>query len=248
MFRSTLMMLLVAGPAWAQSDPWTAPNPFEAHETNRSTPSEAEMGRQGGGVAAPMGAAQFHAGTMLLGVGGLFSYTSATNGKPEGGTAENSTLFTRITPSFGYMLTDRVELAIAPGLLLRQIDRGGSEGNTNEEAFLVELTARYFVPLSPAFHLFAGGGMGGSFGTSERSLVVTDEEGRDRDVTEQTSTSGFTLSLNTGAAYVLANQVQLRAGLELDWLTGTETIDSISKDLDLSTLSVGLAVAVHYLF
>ncbi|MEZ4474450.1 MAG: hypothetical protein R3F60_27410 [bacterium] len=130
---------------------------------------------------------------------------------------------------------------------MRQLDRGGSN-RTTESAWMVTASGRYFHALTPAFALFGGGGLGGTFGTSTRGLEVTDDQGRVRQVAEETTTRGFVLAADAGAAYLLRQRVQLRAGLDLAWILGSEEITSIKGQLGMTTFNTGLSLAAHVVF
>lgn len=236
---------LIALPAVAMAQP----DPFEAYESARKPAPKAEP------VAAPAPAARPRAplvqsareGTIFVGAGVVFNFTNATNELEEGGEATNSTYFLKLNPSVGYFITDNIELGAAAGLLARELDRGDGE-TTTDNAWLISVTGRYFQPFSNAFSLYAGGAIGGAFGGSSRGLPVVDAEGRDRILTEQTDTSALMLGADVGAAYMIRPQLQLRASVDLTWLTGSESITSLNKDLSVSTVNTGLGIGIHGAF
>ena len=148
---------LIALPTLAAAQP----DPFEAYESARQPGPKAEA------PAAPQAKPRapsvqlIHEGSLLLGVGMVFNFTTATNELEEGGEADNSTYFLKLNPSLGYFITDNIEIGAAIGLLARELDRGSGE-TTTDNAWLLSLTGRYFQPFSNAFSLYAGGAIGGA--------------------------------------------------------------------------------------
>lgn len=225
------------------------PDPFEAYESARKPASKAEP------VAAPAPRARpappsvqmVREGALLLGAGMVFNFTNATNELEEGGEATNSTYFLKLNPSLGYFISDNIEIGAAAGLVARELDRGDGE-TTTDNAWFLSLTGRYFQPFTNAFSLYAGGSIGGAFGGSSRGLPVVDAEGRDRILTEQTDTSALMLGADLGAAYMIRPRLQLRASIDLSWLSGSESITSLPKDLSVSSVNTGLGIGLHGVF
>lgn len=185
-------------------------------------------------------------GSWSLGLDTMFNYTSATNDLPDNaGEANNSTLFLRMTPSLGYFIIDNLELSLAGGILVRQLQREGDD-TSPESNLLLEFTARYFTPPYKGFAMFVGAGVGGYFGSSERSIPVGDGSGQV--VNESTDTLGFSATGSLGASYIFRDNLQLRAGLAVSGLIGQETIPSLKEDLGVSTFNAGLNVGVYYVF
>ncbi len=237
---------LLAAPLSAQ------PNPFEAHEDSRrevapQEPVEVQKDEPEAKPEAPsydLG----RQGQWSLGVGTLFSYTTTTNGVPEGGQINNETLFFRAAPSVGYFVIDDLEVSLSVGLLSRQLDRGGNEVAVENNA-LVEVSGRYFLSLTEPFSLYLDLGVGGYFGTSDRVLELALAEDEDpTSINERTDTSGLILSATLGAGYALSPSLQLRAGLGFTGLIGSESIVSVSRDLDVKTFNTGLTMGLFYIF
>lgn len=233
--RLTLALLALPLAASAQ------PDPFEAYEASRRPAA------RGPAAAAIPHTGPLGEGSLLLGLGAVFNFSSASNELDDGSEVDNSTLFLRLNPSIGYFVTDHVELGFSPGMLVRQLDRGGSD-TTTDAMWLFELTGRYFHPVTPNFSLYGGGGLGGAYGGSSRGLTITDANGRAREVTEETTTTAFVLGADLGAAYMIRPTLQLRAGVDWTWLIGSESVGSLSKDLAVSTANMGLGVGLHGAF
>ena len=77
---------------------------------------------------------------------------------------------------------------------------------------------------------------------------MVDAEGRDRILTEKTDTTALMLGADVGAAYMIRPRLQLRASVDLTWLTGSESITSLNKDLAVSTVNTGLGIGLHGVF
>lgn len=236
---------------WGQAA--SQPNPFEAHEDSQDTVEEAADPPKEDKPAdppkvVPRASRAFKKGGFSLGAGTLFSQTSTTNGLPEGGEINNTTLFFRLAPQLGYFVIDNLEVSLSAGLLTRELDRGGNDVAV-ENDLLIEATARYYVPLVERFALYADLGLGGYFGSSERLLSIPLTEGAAATtINEQTDTSGAAFLGAIGASYVLVDKVQLRAGLGFTGLIGSEDITSVGESLSVSTFNTGLSIGLFYLF
>ncbi len=241
---SWALALTLAATAWGQ------PNPFEAHEDSTKEVEEApvEVQRPEPPIVVPDQSASFRQGAFSLGADTLFNYTTTTNGLPDGGEVDNTTLFFRLTPTFGYFAVDQIEVSLSLGALSRQLDRGGNQVSS-ENDLLIMASGRYFIPLVNRFALYADLGLGGYFGSSDRNLSAPLSEGATpTKINEQTDTSGVAFSGSIGASYILADQVQLRAGLGTMGLIGSEEIISLKKSLDVTTFNTGLSIGLFYLF
>jgi hypothetical protein len=165
-----------------------------------------------------------------------------------------STLFLRLTPELGFFIIDNLELNLSAGLFVRQLVRksdveGQEEPETAPETnFLFELGARYFTPDYKGFSAFGGLGMGGYFGSSERNLTIEGTNGQPQQVVEPTDTAGFTVTGQLGAAYMMRERLQLRAGVALSYLIGSEDVPSQDESLGASTFNAGLTFGLHYHF
>jgi opacity protein-like surface antigen len=243
--RLGVLALLCPAAAWAQ------PDPFEAYDAARK-PAPAAQPEAPAPAPAPKRAAPkpvigIGEGALLIGGGAVFNYSTASNELPDGDEASNSTLFMRLNPAINYFVSDSFEVGLTPGVLVRQLDRGGSD-TTTDSALLLSVTGRYFHHLTGTFSLYAGGAIGGAYGGSNRGLTIMDDTGREREVTEETTTTAFMLGGDVGAAYMVQSNLQLRASLDLTWLTGSESITSLDKDLAVSTVNTGLGIALFGVF
>jgi hypothetical protein len=195
------------------------------------------------------------AGSWSLGADTTFNYSSSSNETlPDKKEVTNSTLFLRLTPELGFFIIDNLELNLSAGLFVRQLVRksdveGQEEPETAPETnFLFELGARYFTPDYKGFSAFGGLGMGGYFGSSERNLTIEGTNGQPQQVVEPTDTAGFTVTGQLGAAYMMRERLQLRAGVALSYLIGSEDVPSQDESLGASTFNAGLTFGLHYHF
>ncbi len=230
---------LWSGAAVAQPDPFAA---WEASQ--RGAP--ALPGAPAVGPVSPL-----TAGTWTGGFGGSFAFTSAKNDLPEGGSASNATLFTRMAPEVGFFVARGLEVAFAPGIVVQRLDRG-DDGDTTDVAWLLEAKVRYHLPVGQRLSLIGGLGMGGYFGGASRSVRITEllEDGtpQARKISESTDTAGFALSGQAGAGYFFEPRFQLRLTVDVHWLVGNERIDSGDESLSTSTTHAGLGAALMYFF
>jgi hypothetical protein len=176
----------------------------------------------------------------------LFSYTGASNEVLGASDESNTTLFIRATPSVGYFVIDNLQIGASLGWLSRSLARE-SGGRSSENDWLFEATAHYYVPVTQRFAVVPGAGLGMYFGASDRTLRVL-EQGVVRETTETTSTFGVLAGLYLGAAFQVSNGLQLRSGLALNALIGSEKIDSQDQSLAASTVHIGLPIEIFYTF
>jgi opacity protein-like surface antigen len=240
-------LLAWASPAEAQ------PNPFDAWRAAQESPQPQPDGAtpQPAPAPAPQApaidwGAPLRAGRFTLSGHVLYAGTTTTNGLIDGGEADNSTLFLDLAPSFGWFVIDRLEVYGTVGLLVSQLDRNQSGDATTATQARFGVGARYYLPLHERFSVFGGLGLGGATGGSTRQITVTPAEGEPQRVEQDTDTRAFALDLEVGAAYLLTPSVQLRAGVALVGLWGSETVDS--QDLDTSLLHNGVRLGVAWSF
>lgn len=252
LFALSLMALVAVGAGVAPGVAQAQPNPFDAFEDSQGgEPSAGGAEGTSAPVPAPAPVLKHRkAGSWNAGVHTVFNRTTVTNDLPDGGTAENSTLFLEIAPTLGTFVVDNVEVWGKIGLLARQLDRGSDV--SLEDNFLLEVGGRYHLPLTGAFALNGSVGVGGYLGSSDRQITLQVASGEDGSrpvkINEATSTQGFRFSVGLGAGYALLPSVQLRAGLSLIGLFGTETLESVKDSLSVSTVNTGLSLGVDYLF
>lgn len=243
-----LMLVMCAAFVAALSAPDAAlaqPDPFSAYEASQQ-PGVVQPGLGDLAPSTPLAK-----GTFTGGLGASYAYTRASNDLVDGGSATNSTLFMRLAPEVGYFIVDRLELSFSPGLLKRSLDRGKA-GEASDSAWLFEAKARYHLPLTERFVVLAGLGLGGYVGGSSRTVTIQelkdDGEIVDRNLSESTDTSGFSLSGQVGAGYFFDPRIQIRVTFDLNWLIGSEKVSGVGRSLDTSTTHTGLGAALMYYF
>lgn len=232
------------------------PDPFLDYETSKAAgeeppqlpPEEPAPPLQ----AAPVGPAEpaegdatglqlpFEKGAWMVGGRTLFSYTGTRNELPSGSDQSNRTLFLRLTPTVGYFIDDNIQLSASVGWLFRSLSRE-DDVQATESAWLFEAAGHYVLPMGKRFALVPGLGLGFYLGGSDRKLRLAGEE-----VNESTSTRGFSAAFYLGVAYQVATNWQVRSGVALSTLLGTETIRDSS--LSTSTAHFGLPVELYYTF
>ena len=244
----TCILCLAAGSSRAQQ----APDPFKDYEgwsgeappplppekpAAASSASSTSQRTPDGNVRLSLSA-----GLWSLGARGIFAYTTSKNELLAGGDETNSTMFLRLTPTLTTFVQDRFQVGGSIGLLRKSLARE-SGGKATENDWLIEATGSYFLPLSQRFALVPGLGLGGYFGSSERTFTVGG-----KDITESTGTRGFAASAYFGAAYQMSESWQIRSGLGITALLGSETISSQSTSLSSSALHFGVPVELFYTF
>lgn len=250
MALSALAVLCSASTALAQ------PDPFEDYERmKRGEPLEPADGGGPSGTCEPCDEVtegenrpSLEQLTLSVGLRTQLSYTGTSNELESGaGSEDNNTLFYRLAPTVGLMVLDRLEVALSLGLLGRSVslDRGA---DSSESAFLIEASGGYHVPVGDRIDLIPGVALGAYFGGGSRALAVTSESGRTALVEEETSTSGVSLGLSFGVGYHLTDALQLRSGLVLNGLIGSESIASSGVSLGTSSAHLGLPIELHYSF
>ena len=250
---AALGLTLAANGAYAQQ-PAQVPDPFEDYEawkTGEPTPSLTPplKGAPTQATAAPVvngPKLKLTKGTWNLGARALFSYTGANNELKDGSSESNTTLFIRATPSLSYFIMDRLEVGGSFGWLSKSLARE-SGGRATEGDWAMEGTAFYHIPLSKRLSFVPGAGLGFYFGSSDNTTRAWVDGARE-EIEETTDTKGVMAALYLGAAYQLGESWQLRSGLTLNALIGSETINSEDKSLSASTLHVGLPIELYYTF
>jgi len=182
------------------------------------------------------------AGLWSLGGRGTFAYTSSKNDLLAGGNETNTTMFLRLTPTLATFVQDRFQVGGSAGLLRKSLARE-SGGKATENDWLFEATGYYFLPLSQRFAFVPGLGLGGYFGSSERTFKTAGQ-----DIKESTDTRGFAASAYLGAAYQMSESWQIRSGLGITALLGSETVSSQGVSLSSSAVHFGVPVELYYTF
>ncbi len=223
------------------------PDPFEDYDRwkttgegdpARATPADTDLGE-------PIGPwAGFTKGRWSVGGRTQFSYTGANNEVFEGSEESNNTFWFRLTPSVSYTPIDRVHAALSIGILSKAISQEQGQ-DSDETNFFFEASAYYHIPLNERLSFIPGAGLGFYVGSGTRALILN---GQTTSTEESTGTSGFSAALYLGVGYALTEQWQIRSGLALNALLGSESIGSTGESLSTSTAHIGLPVELHYAF
>lgn len=228
----SLMPSLMSSLVFAQ------PDPFDDYEQGqRGNPQDAPLAGGDAGVIV-------ESGSLTLGLAGVFAFTRSAGEGIEGDERVETTFFTRLSPSVGWMIFDGLELCFSPGLAWRRVQRGEDE-TTTERAVLLRGGVRYQTPLDSRLLAVLGAELGGYVGGSERPLAMSQDA---RIVSEATDTSGFTAAFEVGLGVVLDPRVVLDLGLTVDVLTGSETISSEDASLASSLIHTGLRAGLRVFF
>lgn len=224
------------------------PDPFDDYERWRE--GEADESRalpEEGVVAEPVGPWRgFNKGAWGVGGRMQFSYTGANNEVLEGVDESNNAFWFRLTPSLTYTLAERVNVALSMGVLSKSVSQQQGQ-DSDESNFFVEGAAYYHIPLSPRLSFIPGAGLGFYVGSGSRDLTLT-RNGQPTVTEESTSTAGFSAALYLGVGYALTEQWQIRSGLALNALIGSEGIESSNESLSTSTAHIGLPIEIYYAF
>jgi hypothetical protein len=242
---SLALALTFASPAVLAAG--NAPDPFEDYAVSHpeAPPVEAvtpptrpgASSSQEGSLALP-----WKRGNWQVGGFGTFSYSGSNSDLLSGGEESNRNLFLRLSPRVGYFLLDQVELGLSAGILTKSVNR---EGRTiaSESDLFVEGTVHYALPMASRFALVPGAGLGLYFGSSSRPVTIN---GRESD--ESTSSRGIALSIYPMLAYQLTPGWQIRSGLSMTLLYGSELIKSADKRLGTSGAYFGVPIQISYTF
>lgn len=225
-----------------------APDPFEDYAGSHpeSPPVEAVTPPTRPGASGPGSDASlvlpWKRGNWQVGGYGTFAYAGSNSDLLSGGEESNRNLFLRLAPRVGYFLMDQVELGASAGILTKSINR---EGKTisSETDFLLEGSVHYTVPVASRFALIPGAGLGFYFGSSSRPININGTE-----TDETTSSRGIAFSLYPMLAYQLTPEWQLRSGLSMTLLYGSELIKSADKRLGTSAAYFGVPIQISYTF
>lgn len=247
-------LVLMAPRAHAQ------PNPFEAYEGKKQTEKERPPARtqaptegagecdcEAEGLASPQIRSDTltRRGNFLVGGAGAFSFTTTSN-ETESGRVGNNTLFVRLGPNVGYFLIDRLEVGASVGVLWRQLARSTDEGSTGRD-LLMESRVRYHLPVTGRFSLIPGLSVGAYVGRNDRDILV-EEDGEMRTTQEETRTFGLAAGLQLDLGYMLAERVQLQAGLGTVGLIGAERVPSAQESFGVRTFNTSLSLGIAYYF
>lgn len=241
-----LAAMLTAVPATAQ------PNPFDAYEGQRKAapaPDQTlpqECPPQAAQPAAELDRLEVEQGQWILGALTTLSYTSSSNGTLAGD-VDNSTLFMRLGPSVGYLVLDRVEVGMGLGMMVRRMGREGGESATGLD-WSLEVYGRYHLPLEGRFSLMPNARVGVYTGSSSREVSIVTSQDEVRRINEETSTLGLIVTAALDVGYMITDHVQMRAGLGLSGVWGTERVTSQESSFWGSTYNVGLGLGVDYHF
>ncbi len=246
--------LLLSTVAMAQ-----VPNPFEAYEGSQAADDETEdidgtVGASDGcqcpeptAVAPEELSPAFEAGRWNAGLDATFARTSSRNELLDGPEVRETTLFSRLDLSGGYMIRDYLEIGANAGLVGRRVQRGESDAAT-EALFAVQPLARYHLPVTHRFSAHAHVSAGGFYGRSTREItaIVPDEGPQEFDA--RTTTRGIIVSGGVGAGYRISEELQVRFGFDATWIWGREQVPSSEESLVTSTNHLGATIGARYFF
>ena len=186
-------------------------------------------------------------GTWVAGGSTSVAVTRSENDLLGGGSATNRTVYVGLTPSLSYMIAERVELGGSLGVLLRSLEREGGGASTGRD-WLLEAMVAYHLPITRRFTLAPGLGVGGYFGSNDRTVQIVDDAGDNKDIDETTDTRGFLAVARLVGAYQISERGQLRAGLQGNVLYGSEGVQSEDTRLDVMTLTAQLTLGLYFTF
>ena len=225
----------VSTSARAEADPFT-----DYDELKKGGPPKA----QGAANIEPDTTLPWQRGVWMLGLRSAFSYTGALAQSVTGPSESLTTFFFRFTPTLQYHVIDKLALGASFGILGKSSGREEERGRS-EIDWLTEVTAHYTIPLTPRFALTPGVGLGFYFGGSDRRLQLAAGAPL---VDESTSTRGFAGALYLDLAYQVAKNFQLRSGLGFFASAGSESLESVARNLGTTTFNITLPVEIHYTF
>jgi hypothetical protein len=240
---AVLAVLLSGREAAAQPDPFEDYDRWKdgGPEPGRAAPHEGASNDEWEGSWEG-----FTKGTFSFGGRTQLSYTGANNEVLEGVDESNNAFWLRLTPTLAYNPIDRLHVALSAGILSKSVSQQQGQ-DSNETNFFLEGAAYYHIPLGGHFSFIPGIGLGFYAGSGSRDLGVT-EGGTLVFVEESTNTSGFSAALYLCLGYALTKDWQIRSGLAMNALVGSESIDSSNETLATSTAHIGLPIELYYSF
>jgi hypothetical protein len=185
-------------------------------------------------------------GRANIGFNTSLSYTSATNETVDGERARNATLFFLASPKFGFFFTDRLELTVQPGLLMRRLQRD-EETRSTETSGLLDLGINFHLPINKYMAIVPGGGIGGYYGGSSRPTTFVDSDGNVQEVDASTTAFGLDAFGNLNLNYRVTDHTMLLAGVTFHYLFGTERSEDVDG-LRVSTLNTSIGAGISYTF
>lgn len=224
------------------------PDPFEDYDRWKSGDGDQpRVATDAGEGYEPVGPwAGFNRGRWSVGGRTQFSYTGANNEIRDDKEESNNTFWFRLTPSVTYTFMERIQASLSIGILSKAISQEQGQ-DSDETNFFFEASAYYHVPLNERLSFIPGAGLGFYVGSGSRALALTTDD--QTTITEEsTGTSGFSAALYLGVGYALSEQWQIRSGLAINGLIGSESIESSDESLSTSTAHIGLPIELYYTF
>ncbi len=248
-----IMLCMLAMLLLAPAELLAQPNPFETYEMERaSEPDPAPTVQPTPPATVPAVVARDDAlwshakapGQWTMGITGAYNLSFAQNALLEGGDANNSTFFARLSPTVGYFILERFELGASLGLFVQRLQRQDSSSAVRNYWF--EATASYHIPMSRRLTFLPALGLGGYLGSSNRTLNV--EQTNANQVDELTRTRGGSLALYLGLEYALKPELALDFNIHTLGLLGSESIKSEEARLKARSINSGVGVGLKYFF
>ncbi|MEB2313939.1 MAG: hypothetical protein OZ921_18965 [Sorangiineae bacterium] len=240
-----LALSALAPAALAAGEP---PDPFADYQASHPESAPVEVVTPparpgtGGADADEPAALPWKQGSWQIGGFGTFEYAGSNSDLLNGGEESNRNLFLRIAPRFGYFILDRVELGGSLGILTKSLNREG-KSLSSETDFMLEATISYAVPVTSRFALVPGAGLGFYLGSSSRPVNLNGTE-----TDEDTSSRGIAFSIYPMLAYQLTPDWQIRSGVAMTMLYGSELIKSADERLGTSAAYFGIPIQISYTF
>lgn len=233
--------------AFAPSASLAQPNPFDTYESDkeqlvasREAACQTKCPEPKPCPAQEVRGPSYVKGSKFLGARAAFNLNTSSNELLDGTRARNTTFIGRLSPSFGYMLRDNLEIGASLGYLGQRIQREDAP-STSSNVWL-ELSARYHIPISQRLDFSPELGLGGYLGVSKRPTDGTEA------IPELTNTRGGSAAVYLNMGYALTHNVILNFDVHMLGLLGNESIESQSTTLPARALSSGLGLGIRYKF
>ncbi|MCA9526977.1 MAG: hypothetical protein KC549_11860 [Myxococcales bacterium] len=148
-----------------------------------------------------------------------------------------------------YFIADNFALGLSVGFFVRKQTATTKVGSTETETILADdsgvigfLMANYYIRLGNSFFFKPGIGAGGFTGT--RSLPVAGTT----DQKVESALAGAAVRADLGFAFFASQHMNLRAGLDFVYRSGSDTPDGADEGQDFSTIDGGFNIGIGYLF
>jgi len=186
-------------------------------------------------------------GSLGIGATTTLSFTNSLNTNNSGEEVRNNTTFLLVNPEFGFFFSDRAQLSITPGFLLRRLQRDAESASIGRD-WVISGGVKYHIDVTQKLALIPGIGGGFYIGSSQRPVEIQSETGMVTIADESTRTFGGNAYAQFMFGYLLGERTTLQAGIVSNALLGRENISSNNLSNSVRTINTSLNFGIFYFF